>query len=470
MKALLHTIVILFICLTTFTNALIVHKQWYLKQGYVSEIQRFGFEAGGQLTFTSTIAPDPEGAFLFLCSSPSFYVLLNTVDSGYTMCKQRSVCEASFNLSIATNTFTIEHPDYFHMLLVNCHQNADILVTAELLMTNPEAGQLSRGDEPLPMIFGIAIGVWVVLTALWVTIWIVWRNNSTALHGIVLVTFVLKILVVALAFSYWNVLSRTGYALDGIRYAQIFGFAVSETSFFILMLLVAKGWKITRTDMSASEMRTVIICIVLLLGTLLFFSFYSEGYYFLSLLIMYFFMIPKIFGSLRRNIAALQQQYRIVNYRLPNDPSLLLLQKRMMIFQHLKRSIVVYLLGILVVNGLKIAIVWYRDYVNYIMDASLSIVMNGWIAYLLLPLTPQLFAGTLLLDRSAANLDHDDLFGESASLLANSHNEEPQPEPIDIQSIMVFELPSSPASSSAVAAQHLVLGIQDRSPDLAKFN
>lgn len=139
------------------SEALIIHKQWYLKQGYVQEIQRygsptinefrFGFESGGNVNLMTSVIPDPNGAFIFLCSSASFYGLLNTIDSAYSLCRQPNLCEAAFNLTQPQWEFTVEHTDYYHFLLVNCHETSEILVTGNLVLTNPKSGQLSRGKQ-----------------------------------------------------------------------------------------------------------------------------------------------------------------------------------------------------------------------------------------------------------------------------------------------------------------------------------
>jgi cation transport ATPase len=118
----------------------------------------------------------------------------------------------------------------------------------------------------------------------------------------------LKLSVVTIALCYWEIMQSQGTGVIPLQYLQSLLFAISETALFCALLLVAKGWRITRTGLPASEIRTIAVALILLLSTLLFFSFYNEGYYFLSLMIMYFFMLPKIFTSITRNTRALQTQ------------------------------------------------------------------------------------------------------------------------------------------------------------------
>lgn len=102
--------------------------------------------------------------------------------------------------------------------------------------------------------------------------------------------------------------------MSASQYIGLFCFAVSETAFFCALLLVAKGWRITRYRLPATEGRTISVALLLLLITLVFFSFYDHnGYYLLSLMIMYFFMLPKIMTSVGRNIRVLDAQILVVS-------------------------------------------------------------------------------------------------------------------------------------------------------------
>ena len=153
----------------------------------------------------------------------------------------------------------------------------------------------------------------------------------------------LKLAVVVVALCYWHTFQATGKDIVQLKYLQSFIYALSETAFFCALLLISKGfpflplslpssplpislylysfplhlipgWRITRSNLPPSEIRTISVALVLLLSTLLFFSFYNDGYYFLSLMIMYFFMLPKIFTSITRNTRALHTHMLLARY------------------------------------------------------------------------------------------------------------------------------------------------------------
>jgi hypothetical protein len=149
-------------------------------------------------------------------------------------------------------------------------------------------------------------------------VWVYFRASRVPIHSLLVVVSFLKLLVVITALSYWRICQQSGHCLEQLKYLQVFNtsylitfsfyclqsfmFALSETAFFCSLLLIAKGWRITRARLPSSEIRTISVALILLLSTLLFFSFYNDGYYFLSLMIMYFFMLPKIFTSIARYI------------------------------------------------------------------------------------------------------------------------------------------------------------------------
>ncbi len=127
-------------------------------------------------------------------------------------------------------------------------------------------------------------------------------------HWLLEVVVISKLLVVLAGFAYWRVCATTGICYSQLDYLQCFLFAFSESLLFAVLLLIAKGWNVTRWELPVSEIRTICVALILLLATLLFFSLYNDSYYFLSLMIMYFFMLPKIFTAISRNLKKLSMQ------------------------------------------------------------------------------------------------------------------------------------------------------------------
>jgi hypothetical protein len=152
-----------------------------------------------------------------------------------------------------------------------------------------------------------------------------------------------------------------------------------------VLLLIAKGWRITRPSLSGEEVKSVVMAFGLLLSTLIFFTFYSEEYYYLSLLIMYFFMLPRIFTSLTQNLRSLENQlWLIENARLnleitPN------ITAKARLFKYLRTIVMIYVGGILLVNSLRIVLLFSLPWINTINNEFISLGMVLALCILLRP-------------------------------------------------------------------------------------
>jgi cation transport ATPase len=214
--------------------------------------------------------------------------------------------------------------------------------------------------------------------------WFYYKSNRVHLHTFLVIVAFLKLMVVVIALAYWRVCQLTGNCLSELKYFQSLLFAISETAFFCALLLIAKGWRITRTRLPSSEIRTISVALILLLSTLLFFSFYNDGYYFLSLMIMYFFMLPKIFTSITRNTRALETQLLLItsaNVQLETES----IHQKIKLFKTLRTSVVIYLGSILLVNSMRIIMIWYLDWFNYVLNEMVVLLMMCLICFILLP-------------------------------------------------------------------------------------
>jgi len=249
----------------------------------------------------------------------------------------------------------------------------------------------------------------------------------------------LKLLVVISALSYWRTCEQGGLCLDQLKYIQSFLFAISETAFFCSLLLIAKGWRITRSRLPSSEIRTISVALILLLSTLLFFSFYNDGYYFLSLMIMYFFMLPKIFTSITRNSRALETQLVMVNRSNLTEQEIDGVHKKIRLYRMLRSSVIMYLGSILVVNSLRIVMVWYLDWFNYLLNEVVVFLMMYIICFILRPSNTALFSTATMFD--VGNLyplfNVDDFFSDTEFGIVPSTQEPP----IDPSEYVVIEYP-----------------------------
>jgi len=249
---------------------------------------------------------------------------------------------------------------------------------------NPNGENLSLGDVPLPTAYFALSGIWALLTLVLIAVVFVRREHKTPLHILLIFVALLTLGVVLIAYVYWDTFSISGIRYGKLKYLQSFVFAISETIFFCVLLLIAKGWKITRAALPMSEIRAISVALLLLLSTLLFFSFYNDGYYFLSLMIMYFFMLPKIFASITHNTRTLQAQMLLIRHANHEADTRPLFEKVKM-FRSLRLSIIIYLGSILMVSSVRIIMLWFLYWINWCLSEAVVLIMVVTVCYLLRP-------------------------------------------------------------------------------------
>jgi hypothetical protein len=412
---------------------------------YLREFQLFGFDKGGVIKLTGTTEPSGAASStrIFVCNNAEFTSIVNdaNINTG-GICFEPSlseVCELSVNMTINIQNYVIPSKDCYHFLIINCAGSTNI-AHLDYTLLNPNGQQLSLGYEPLPTFYLILTVFWFMLLLGWIFVWIYYRRIRVPLHSLLLFVTFLKSLVVVVALFYWHICEETGYCLDQLKFLQSFFFAVSETSFFCALLLIAKGWRITRMRLPSSEIRTISVALMLLLSTLLFFSFYNDGYYFLSLMIMYFFMLPKIFTSITRNTRALETQLLFIMQSNTDTETNGIVQK-IKLFKTLRSSVVLYLGSILLVNSMRIIMIWYLDWLNYVMNEIVTLLMVSTISYILLPHHRALFS-SLGLEANLLSLFNMDEIFDPESIINYQDTYSP-----DISDIAVVEYPSKNSES-----------------------
>eukprot|EP00026_Physarum_polycephalum_P003808 Phypoly_transcript_03824.p1 GENE.Phypoly_transcript_03824~~Phypoly_transcript_03824.p1 ORF type:complete len:766 (+),score=217.76 Phypoly_transcript_03824:263-2299(+) len=351
--------------------------------------------------------------------------------------------------------YRVKAKDRYHLVIVQCGGDKPILkADVQYTLLNPGGQQLPLGEIPLPDLYIVITCIWALLVGLFGFVWMKNRQYIVMLHGLLSAVGVLKLAVVIVALCYWHTFKSTGRDIVQLKYLQSFIYALSETAFFCSLLLISKGWRITRSNLPPSEIRTISVALVLLLSTLLFFSFYNDGYYFLSLMIMYFFMLPKIFTSITRNTRALHTHMllaRYANIELNTEPVL----AKIKMFKALRTAVILYLGSILIISSMKIIMWWFVVWVTFCVSELVTIVMVVAVCYLTRPRENGVFSPRSYFEGgpfpilNMQQFDHfDELFGDqiwdpdmvfgnnAAALAAQSSH--PQ---IDVANSLVIEYP-----------------------------
>mmetsp|Transcript_17478 Transcript_17478/g.25998 ORF Transcript_17478/g.25998 Transcript_17478/m.25998 type:complete len:515 (+) Transcript_17478:566-2110(+) len=388
-------------------EGLIFEKNIHTNDVY-TRIEQFGFSKKiGTISLRDVYASG--GETFTLCSSEQWKTLLHsTSDFWGTFCVENETsivsatdygCELA-GVSISDpllEKYQVKETSLYTMALINCDGTATVRFTMQLLNGDE---QLPLGEENIPKTYFVICTLWVFFLVCWIFEMMRFRNATTvglldepgsqqgngfALHCLLAVVILLKLCVVCLSYGYWRVCSDTGYCYNSLEISASLLFAVSECSLFCALLLIAKGWKITRPTMPPSEARTISFALVILLSTLFFFSVYNEGYYFLSLMILYFFMLPKIFHSVTLNTSSLHAYLTVLNGQLLQQQDeesvqqtrriISALHVKLKVFRMLRSSIILYLCFILIASALRIVMVWSLEWITVAINELVVLFM-----------------------------------------------------------------------------------------------
>ncbi|KYR02842.1 hypothetical protein DLAC_00310 [Tieghemostelium lacteum] len=358
---------------------------------------------------------------------------------------------------VAGNTinFSIVDSDMYRIIILKCVDTRQVDVKLHYVLKNP-GGHLSKGYLPLPKLYKYMSAIIVLVLFATISYWLRYRYYLNQIHYLLLFIVTLKFILIILTMYYWDGADTVGKFNTVLKYFQNLFFSFAETSFFASLFVLSRGWKITRPTLSVAESRTISLILLFLLSVLLFFSFYNDVYYFLSLMILYFFMMPKIFTNITKNIRVLESHLILSRYMNSNSQANYQLKKR--VFKFLRSAIVLYLGAILFVNSIRIVMVWWLYYISYCVSEPMSVVM---LLFLLFTFRPEISSPNIYLDsnlsdqmvihdlsRSLEHLMNDNLDPISLASILESKTFDPK-------SCIIIQYPSHHSP--------LVLGFQDHS-------
>jgi hypothetical protein len=249
-----------------------------------------------------------------------------------------------------------------------------------------------------------------------------------------LVVLALKLLTDIFYSTYWAMCASSGACFDSLMYVINLLFSVSETAFFCFLLVLAHGWHISAARLYNNELRGVMIAGTLLLITLLFFSYYSDGYYFLSLMIIYFLMLPRIISSVNHNMRILHLHLLTLS-DYPEQSALLTYKYRF--FRVLRFVLVFFFTFVLFSTAFRFFLSNDRDWIITVLDQVASVLLLIVLYNMLLPRRRALFTIYPGID-SVPNWTLD----ESAVASSNLAAQVEAGAPLDLADVYVFEMPS----------------------------
>jgi hypothetical protein len=379
-------LLVLFGCLLFLpSQALIGHQRLRLKDS-ITRFESFAFGEGGtiqiDMKYLPAEVPRDLHVTLFVCTERQQVERLTPfwLDQDCKSALARGdlpqLCSVSerLNGTQGPKEFRVAHTGRYRFFLHRCGGTPDQLVDVSYQALNPGGRQLPFGEQPLPTVYLVISVVWFCLFVLCVYRLIDAGSQRNHLHFAMVGMVILKALAVMVYAAYW-MKYQSGFRVAMLGYARRVLFGVSEAALLAVLYVASTGWRVTRLTISRSGFRTFLGTLFFLVGVQTFASFYSDDYYFLLLMAMYFFILPKVYSGITKNIRSLETQIWMANNVNLADLPLQAFHRKMRMFRTLRAVVVIYLGTILLVNSLRIVVVWYWDWMNIALHEVIAVTL-----------------------------------------------------------------------------------------------
>ena len=181
-------------------------------------------------------------------------------------------------------------------------------------LMNPGGQHLDTGHDPLPRMFLGLMLTWMFFMFAQGAHAFHWHaSRVTNLHRIMIAVPMFKIVHCATGMFKWSTMSVRGYFPDWVQLLHVSAMTLNQAATFGTLLLVARGWLITRRHLPNSEKQTTVTAITLLVVLNFAYRYYSlSNFSFFALAILYMTILALILSSVARNIRELKMQIMIL--------------------------------------------------------------------------------------------------------------------------------------------------------------
>lgn len=313
------------------TQALKVHKLYQVSKYPITIAETFGFNAGGSLTLRGDIKFSSSGhgthteetvrtqVAVLSCSSKSYASLIEALKT-YSCASQieKSTCY-SFPLDKTENTIQINDTQINNIVILNClanywdgySQTYNVGVYLDFHAVNPGPNEVSAEKQQLPLFNALLTGAYYAIFGIYALHIVLNKEHRSIMHYLTLGAFGLKLVVFTLSAVYWYRYRMFGFRLDWLEKVKLMMYVVSETAIVFVLVLIGRGFKITRERCTASDLKLFIVGGSVLCGASAFWIGYNSDYYTISLIIMYFFFLPKVFIGIAKVLRYISTQILI---------------------------------------------------------------------------------------------------------------------------------------------------------------
>ena len=167
---------------------------------------------------------------------------------------------------------------------------------------------------PLPRVYLFFLVIWtLLLCAQGYHGLVTHATTMTAMHKLMIVYPLLKILFEAAGMYRWQTMSDYGYVPGWVDLMHISVVSVNQGALFCILMLLSRGWLVTRRSLPPGERQTSVTMTILLIVMNMAYRYYEfNNMTFFGLAVTYMTVLAIILSSIARNIRELKMQLMIL--------------------------------------------------------------------------------------------------------------------------------------------------------------
>lgn len=294
-------------------------------------VWEYEFAPGGTLTITANLDPSTPSAGrhnnslqLLLCSKKQIEQLrvarLAQVCNGevfsYIHCIDQANLGLGYNMTYVMSD-VITNGGWHHLLQLNCHQD-DYILNIRIDARNPNGEFLSLAKVPFKTVFMFAPIVWFALFLLWVYNWKRYSYFNIQLQRMLSVIPFAHSFVALADFYLWYARSSTGVEPTVWAWVAFVMRSLLRGLSFGFLLVIAKGWCITRRELGLEERKYIVSLSCLLALSTIIYEVY-RGFLLFFVVMIYVLILRAVFAGVVDNTAALHTQFQLLRSTVTID-------------------------------------------------------------------------------------------------------------------------------------------------------
>jgi len=345
----------------------------------------FGAETGAIFNVSLNVrvldGPFPENWFYLVLFTDAQVSPTSYYDSAEN-CILPSIMRYEFSDSISI-TRDIPQTDRYHLYLLNC-QEKEVDINATVVWVNP-GSQISLEEQPLFYCYLVLFVLFVCVALNCVLHVIRFRRGLLAIHMLLLVYIFLSSTYLGLNVAYYAEYSKYGQTTSWIAHkGEIIG-VLSEGVFLGSLLLIAMGWNIVRTRLSARNKQLLWAAVLLFTGFNLAYSLciYPEN---LCAVYMLFFHVIKFLITFAIVVAINAECEQLRSEFSPNHTGRNIIAKKLVMFHRLRWTFFILLIvPILMIFFDYAVLAWQEAWISIMVNQALYLIVFCEVAIVLRP-------------------------------------------------------------------------------------